>query len=104
MEKYEKKYALAFIRSKVIGSVFFVVTLLFLGLFLILYGEIANHLRKIESSRGGPKNAHPLQVHIAIRSGGRSSEIVDTGCRPGETAEAVAQVGPVCFFVASIFQ
>lgn len=104
LEKYEKKYALAFIRSKVIGSVFFMVTLLFFGLFLILYGEIANHFRKIESSRGGPKNAHPLQVHIAIRSGGRSSEAVDTGCRPGETAEAVAQVGPVCFIVASIFQ
>ena len=102
-EEYEKRYALAFIRSKAIGSVFFVVTLLFLGLFLILYGEIGNHLRKIESSRGLPKNAHPLQVHVAVLPGGRSSEAVDTGRRPGETAEAVAQVGPVCFIVASIF-
>lgn len=89
--EYEKKYALAFIRSKVIGSIFFVVTLFFLGLFLILYGEIANHLRKIESSRGGPKNTHPLKIHVAILPGGRSSEAVDTGRRPGETAEAVGQ-------------
>ena len=103
LEKYEKRYALAVIRSKAIGSVLFVVTLLFLGLFLILYGEIGNHLRKIESSRGLPKNAHPLQVHVAVLPGGRSSEAVDTGRRPGATAEAVAQVGLVCSIVASSF-
>lgn len=58
LEKYEKKYVLVFICLKVIGSVFFVVMLFFFGLFLILYGEIVNYLRKIELFCGGLKNVY----------------------------------------------
>ena len=101
-EEYEKEYNLAFIRSKVIGSVLFLGTLFFLGLFLILYGQITNHLKKMESSLRGTIGAHPLQVHVAVVPGGPSSEALDTGRRPSETAETEAQVGDVRFIVASI--
>ena len=93
LDEYEKKYNLAFIHSKVIGSALFVGTLFFLGLFLILYGEITNHLKKMESSLRGTIGAHPLQVHVAVVPGGPSSEALDTGRRPSETAETGAQVG-----------
>ena len=92
MEEYDKEYNLAFIRSKVIGSVLFVAMLFFLGLFLILYGEIANHLKKMESSRDGPEKPHPLQVHVSVQPGGRLSGESQTARRPGETAGAGGQV------------
>lgn len=101
---YSKDYNLALIRSKVIGGVMFVGTLLFLGVFLILYGEIGNHLKKIESSRGGLKKAHPLEVHVSVLPGGRSSAALETERHSGETAEAGGQVGDARFVVVNILK
>lgn len=72
-DDYEKDYFLAVIRSKVIGGVLFVSTLLVLGVFVIVYGEIKNYLKKVDLSQsrsnGRPSN---LQVHVSVLPG-RSS-------------------------------
>ncbi|KAJ7389618.1 hypothetical protein OS493_029957 [Desmophyllum pertusum] len=60
---YDKDYALAVIRSKVIGGVLFVSTLFFLGVFVIIYGEIENYLKKFDLSGNGQDI---LQVQVSV--------------------------------------
>ncbi|XP_078348780.1 uncharacterized protein LOC144633781 [Oculina patagonica] len=90
---YDKDYGLAVIRSKVIGGVLFVGTLLFLGLFLILYGEIENHLKKFDSSHSGSSRADPLQVHVSVLPGGRSSGTSETDRQPRDSESAASASG-----------
>ena len=92
---YGKDYVLAGIRSKVIGGVLFVCTLLLLGVFVILYGEIENHLKKVESSRSGSKGADPLQVHVSVLPGGRSSGTLETDPQARESSSAASASGTV---------
>ena len=92
---YDKDYGLAVIRSKVIGGVLFVSALFFLGVFLILYGEIENYLRKVEQSRGGSNRAGPLQVQVSVLPGGRSSEALETDRHPRESLSAASASGTV---------
>ena len=72
---YDKNYALAGIRSKVIGGVLFVCMLFVVGLFVILYGEIENYMKKIDVSP--PESDTVLAVHVTVMSD-RSSGAVES--------------------------
>ena len=65
---YTKAWGLAAIRSKAIGSILFVSTLFFVGVFVILYGEILSYLSKKYdwSPSSGFGN---LQVQVSILPG-----------------------------------
>lgn len=76
-KNYQKNLVLAAIRSKVMGGVLFVSTLLLLGVFVIVYGEIKSYLKKKgDSSQTGPNGrAGNLKVHVSVlpsRSSGTS--------------------------------
>ena len=90
---YDKDYGLAVVRSKVIGGVLFVSTLLVLCLFLILYGEIENHLKKVDSYRSGSKRNGPLQVHVSVLPGDRSSGILETDRTNRDSLSAASASG-----------
>lgn len=92
---YDKDYVLAIIRSKVIGGVLFVSSLFFLGVFLILYGELENYLRKVDQSRGASNRADPFQVHVSVLPGRRSSEVLETDRHPRESLSAASASGTV---------
>lgn len=64
-EDYYKDYALAGIRSKVIGGILFACLLFCAGLFVVLHGEIENYLKKYdESSDDG--SAKKLAVYVTF--------------------------------------
>ncbi|KAJ7389615.1 hypothetical protein OS493_029954 [Desmophyllum pertusum] len=82
---YTKDYALAVIRSKVIGGVLFVSTLFFLGVFVIIYGEIENYLKKFDLSGNGQDN---LQVQVSVVPG-RSSGTLESTSSQGNRVPSV---------------
>lgn len=65
-EDYSKEYALAEIRSKVIGGILFACMLFFAGLFVILHGEIENYLKKIEKSSDDDESTGKLAVCVTV--------------------------------------
>lgn len=86
---YDKEYGLAVIRSKVIGGVFFISALFCLSVFVVIYGEIENYLKKVDSSPS--ENSSNLQVHISILPG-RSSGTVESVGSQGNQVPAVTRV------------
>ncbi|KAJ7389611.1 hypothetical protein OS493_029949 [Desmophyllum pertusum] len=82
---YDKDYALAVIRSKVIGGVLFVSTLFFLGVFVIIYGEIENYLKKFDLSGNGQDI---LQVQVSVLPG-RSSGTLESPSSQGNRVPSV---------------
>ena len=86
---YHKDYGLAVIRSKVIGGVLFISTLFLLGVFVIIYGEIENYLKKVDLSPN--ERGANLQVHVSILPG-RSSGASVSVSSPGNQAPSVTSV------------
>lgn len=69
---YDRAYGLAIIRSNSIGSIVFVCTLCFVGLFVVFYGEIANHLWKKYDWSPYRKVDNQLQVQVSVTPSCRS--------------------------------
>ena len=86
---YAKDYGLAVIRSKVIGGVLFISTLFLLGVFVIIYGEIENYLKKVDLSPD--ERGAKLQVHVSILPGRSSGASVSVSSH-GNQAPSVTSV------------
>lgn len=69
-DDYNMAYGLAAIRSKTIGSILFVCTLFFVGVFVILYGEMKSYLsKKFDWDPSGKGASNNLQVQVSIQPG-----------------------------------
>lgn len=69
-DDYNMAYGLAAIRSKTIGSILFVCTLFFVGVFVILYGEMKSYLsKKFDWNPSGKGASNNLQVQVSIQPG-----------------------------------
>ena len=89
-DDYKKTYGLAVIRSKAIGSIIFVSTLFFIGVFVILYGEIQSYLSKRYDWKPSGNGAN-LQVQISVRAH-RSSGSVGSASSHSNRATPVTSV------------
>lgn len=77
-DDYRMAYGLAAIRSKTIGSILFVCTLFFVGVFLILYGEMKSYLsKKFDWDPSGKGASNNLLVQLCIQPG-RTSGSAET--------------------------
>lgn len=69
-DDYNMAYGLAAIRSRTIGSILFVCTLFFVGVFVILYGEMKSYLsKKFDWDPSGKGASNNLQVQVSIQPG-----------------------------------
>lgn len=82
-DEYDQAYGLAVIRAKSIGTVMFVCTLFFVGLFFIFYGELENYLLKKYDWPSTESGAN-LQVLVSVlpgRSPGSETSVSSHGNR-----------------------
>jgi len=91
-DEYDQIYGSAVIHSKAIGSVMFVSTMFFVGLFVIVYGEIENYLLKKYDWSPRAENASNLQVQISVLPGHSSGSVTSAsshGNRDSPVARAL---------------